>query len=73
VSFVRLTFVADPDDASDADGEDEDAAAEDADDATQAEAPALAKTGVESLQVVTIGVAMVLAGLMVLHTSRREE
>lgn len=66
VSFLRLTFVADEGAADDDDADE--AAADDA-----PAAPALAKTGVESLQVVIIGIAMVLAGLMVLGTGRRSE
>lgn len=74
VSFVRLEFVeataesADEPADDDAEAEDDAAASDDAAPAT------LAETGVESFQLVTIGVAMILAGLMFLSvTDRRDD
>lgn len=75
ISFVRLTFVEDAGDeaaaddaADDADDADDDAAAEE-----DAQPEALAETGVESYQLTTIGVALILAGAMFLTVTRRDE
>jgi len=80
VSFVRLEFAAataessddEAEDEADADDEADDAASDD--DAAAADAPAaLAETGVESFQLVTVGVALILAGAMFLSARREED
>jgi|GEM_PF-736489 len=71
ISFVRLEFVETTAESADEDDEADDAAASASDDAAP---QALAKTGVESFQLVTIGVALILAGAMFLNvTGRRDD
>lgn len=82
VSYIRLTFVADDADAE-ASADDGEASTDDGDDDGDDEnesgaddapaAPALAKTGAESVQVVIVGMALILAGIMMLQTRRRFE
>jgi len=76
ISFVRLEFVEAEAESADEPADDEADEDDDAraDNATADDAPAaLAETGVESFQLVTIGVALILAGAMFLSVTRRDD